>query len=422
MMRLFEVTHEDINQLNDSQLSDLLRQLLHLEAARFGIAARGVNVALNIDVPDGGEDGRIQWRRGPKSTDYLPHRLTMFQCKAKNIGPKGCAKELCRELSTTLKPQVEEVLNAKGSYILFTTQPLNTTLIADRIKEMRAAIKWAGKPYADSAALHVYDANTIRDWTNRYIPAITAVSLWRGRPLLPGMLTWEYWSGFDEYQRFPFVPSDLTNGYLAQLRQDLAEHRRVARIIGLSGLGKTRIALEAFRPAVQRQESQLDLQYRVVYLDAATSTSSLAATVSDWCSHGVEGILVVDNCDLQLHQQLQAHVQHTRSRLSLLTLDYNPDERSDTPTIRIGRSPDSVIQEILKKVYEHLPVGELDRIVQFAQGFPQMAVLLGKARLHEERDMGNLRDTLCYRSCFGVEDRWMTRQKRLSPPARYSST
>mgnify|MGYP003288526563 CR=1 FL=1 len=394
MTRLFEVTLEDIKQLNDSQLTDLLRRLLHLEAARFGIAARGVNVALNIDVPDGGEDGRIQWKRGPSSTDYLPHRLTVFQCKAKNIGPRGCAKELCRESSTTLKPQVEEVLNAKGSYVLFTTQPLNTTLIAHRIKEMRAAIKRAGKPYADSAVLHIYDANKIRDWTNHYVPAITAVRHWNGRPPLAGWQTWEYWSGCDEYHRFPFVHSNLTDGHLAQLRQDLAEPCQVTRIIGLSGLGKTRLALEAFRPTAHTQESHLDLHHRVVYLDAGSYTSNLAATVSDWCSQGLEGILVIDNCDLQLHQQLQTHVQHTRSRLSLLTLDYTPDERSNTPTIRIDPSPDTLIQDILKQVYKHLPAGELERIAQFAQGFPLMAVLLANARLNEEREMGNLRDDI----------------------------
>src|SRR6266508_4465287 len=77
MTQLFEITHEDIKQLNDSQLTDLLRRLLHLEATRSGIAARSVSVALNIDVPDGGEDGRIQWKRGPKSTNYIPSRLTM---------------------------------------------------------------------------------------------------------------------------------------------------------------------------------------------------------------------------------------------------------------------------------------------------------------------------------------------------------
>jgi hypothetical protein len=248
MTQLFEITHEDIKQLNDLQLTDLLRRLLHLEASHYGIADRSVSVALNIDVPDGGEDGRIQWKRGPKSTNYIPSRLTMFQNKARDMGPKACADEMHQEGSVWLKARTEEGLDARGSYVLFTTQPLNGRQIAERIKAMREAIRDAGKSYANKADLHIYDANKIRDWTNHYIPAVVAVCRERGHPLLSYMQTWEHWTENSEFQGFPFVPCDTTDRYIAQLRQDLAEPHRAARIIGLSGLGKTRLALEAFRP------------------------------------------------------------------------------------------------------------------------------------------------------------------------------
>ena len=112
MAQLLEITYEDISHLNDGQLTDFLRRLLHLKAARFQIAASGVSVALNINVPDGGEDGRIEWTAGPVHTDYVPHRLTMFQCKATNMGPAACAKEVCRQDADQLKHQVEHVLEA----------------------------------------------------------------------------------------------------------------------------------------------------------------------------------------------------------------------------------------------------------------------------------------------------------------------
>ena len=60
MTKLLEITHEDIEPLTDFQLTDLLRRLLHLEVNRFSIAARSIAVSLNITVPDGGEDGRVQ--------------------------------------------------------------------------------------------------------------------------------------------------------------------------------------------------------------------------------------------------------------------------------------------------------------------------------------------------------------------------
>ncbi len=316
----------------------------------------------------------------------------MFQCKAKDMGPADCAKELHEEKSNQLKPRVEAVLDAEGCYVLFTTQALNEHKIEERIKKMREAIKAAGKPYADTADLRIYDANKIRDWTNRYISAVTAVCLWLGRPLLPGMQTWERWSMQSEDQRFLFVPSDITDKYILQLRCDLAEPRRVARIVGLSGLGKTRLALEAFRPLPGEENAAGNLHHRVVYVDAAFGIPYLAATISDWCVQGLEGILVVDNCDLALHKDLQRQVGNAQSRLSLLTLDYNPEVAPGTPTIHLKQSPDSLIKEMLKQVYKNLPEAELSRIAAFAQGFPRMAVMLADARLNEDPEMGNLKD------------------------------
>src|SRR6266536_5041357 len=158
MTKLLEITHEDIGQLTDFQLTDLLRRLLHLEANHNNITARSIALSLKITVADGGEDGRIQWAGEPPSTDYIPKRLTMFQCKPTDIGPTGCGKELCRQDSDQLKPQVERVLDAKGSYVLLTTQALNQYQIEERFTEMRKAIGTAGKPYAATADLHIYDA------------------------------------------------------------------------------------------------------------------------------------------------------------------------------------------------------------------------------------------------------------------------
>jgi hypothetical protein len=392
MTRLFEITHQDINQLTDSQLTDLLRRLLHLEAARFGIAASGVRVTLNIDVADGGEDGRIQWSEGPARTDYIPNRLTMFQCKAQAMRPADYAKELRRKRSKQLKPQIEEVFETDGSYVLLTTQALNEQQIQLRKEKMRQVLRAAGKSYADTADINIYDANQLRDWTNHYIPAITAVCLWRGRPPLPGIQTWELWSEFREYQRFPFVPSPTTDDYIVQLRRELTEPGRVARIVGLSGLGKTRLALEAFRPALREVSTAVDLHPRIVYLDADLGISNLASTIADWCTQGLEGILVVDNCDLRLHQQLQKHIEHARCRPSLLTLDFDHQDAPEIPTLYLEKSPDSLIKAMLKEVYTNLPDAELGHIASYAQGFPRMAVLLAEARLNEDPEMGNLRD------------------------------
>jgi hypothetical protein len=207
------------------------------------------------------------------------------------------------------------------------------------------------------------------------------------------MQTREHWSENSEFQGFPFVPCDTTDRYIAQLRQDQLSPSG-GTYYWIVWLGENPTCSRSISPIITGQKFTPDLHHRVVYIDAAFEIPILAATLSSWCTQGYEGILVVDNCHLHLHQQLQTCIQHSRSRFSLLTLDYNPDEKSDVPTIRIEQSPDSLIQAILKLVYKNLPDAELDRIARYAQGFPQMAVLLAKARLKEDREMGNLRDDI----------------------------
>lgn len=94
MTKPFKIESVDVNRLNDIQLTQLLSQLLQLEAYKFGIAQRSAEVALNIRVGDGGEDGRISWSGVPEQTDYLPNRLTMFQNKATDMGPSAYANEI----------------------------------------------------------------------------------------------------------------------------------------------------------------------------------------------------------------------------------------------------------------------------------------------------------------------------------------
>jgi len=119
MPHLFEVTHKQIGQLDAFQLTDLLRRLLLLEAARRGIARSAVEVSLRIDVPDGGEDGHIQWEKGPEPDGWLPRRTTLYQVKTKSMSPEACAREVRKPRSRQLKDRVRAVVEADGAYVLF---------------------------------------------------------------------------------------------------------------------------------------------------------------------------------------------------------------------------------------------------------------------------------------------------------------
>ncbi len=93
---------------------------------------------------------------------------------------------------------------------------------------------------------------------------------------------------------------------------------------------KTRLALELFRDAKEND----DLSNRAVYVDASAN-ASISGLVSDWVQLGIEGIVVVDNCDVSLHDRMKQEIQRADSKMGLLTLDYNLEKSSQTATVHL---------------------------------------------------------------------------------------
>ena len=76
---VFQVTPDDVSRLDSLQLVQLVRHLLLAEAQKTGLPLRSVIVPLQITVPDGGEDCRVEWEGGVPSTNFLPLRFDILQ-------------------------------------------------------------------------------------------------------------------------------------------------------------------------------------------------------------------------------------------------------------------------------------------------------------------------------------------------------
>lgn len=404
MAQPIEVTYEDIEYLNDKQLTELLKKLLHLEASKYNIPASSIHVSLKINVSDGGEDGRIEWEGEPSRTDYIPNRLTMFQCKATKMELSKCVNEVLtkkvRNKPQEVKAQVDKILIKNGCYIFFISkETFNQKQLDERINKIKKSFESQRKDYADTAQIKIYDANKISDWVNKYLQAIIYVMGCCGKSLPLGLQTWNKWENDKDNNFFKFEKTEQINSYIKQLQTTLSQPQGIARIIGLSGLGKTRLAFEAFR------DNEI-LSNKVVYIDLDNGKqNNLSPSVLEWCEAEYEVILIVDNCDLETHRNLEKTIINKNSKLSLLTLDYRcPDEQSKTPTIKLERTSDEVIKALLNQKYQGLLDADLNRIVGFAQGFPQMAVMLADARLNEEKSIGSLGDDILLKKLLGKYD------------------
>jgi len=387
------VDAEDIQRLDAQQLTTILRILLHLEARLHEIPLSGVRVQAQICVGDGGEDGRIQWQGDPERTDFLPRRFTFFQCKATHMAPAQCKDEITTK-SGELKLPVKELLEQEGTYVLFYARGCNTLRREPLVGAFREAVERMA-PERYNPDFMVYDSGQIASWVNCFPSAVLDVHQMLGRRALASWQTWRGWQGYPR-MRFEYVGDKDLYGYIDQLRSHFSQSpRQVARIIGPSGLGKTRLALEAFRPPPHPSASafQQSLSDSVAYLDANRAPSSqVADDVANWRSQRASALLVVDNCPLELHKTLCQEVEHCESQLNLLTLDYDVRRDQRHPLIELAPTSNEVIKKILEQAYPSLPRSDLERIAGFAQGFPQMAALLAEARLADAKSIASLND------------------------------
>jgi len=147
MARIFETTDSDVKRLDALELTKLLKRLLSLEAEANGIRRSAITASLEITVSDGGEDASIEWQGAPDRTEWIPNRNTLFQCKATDMGPKACAKEVVTTDGSAVKPRVDQVLTAGGAYALFCTTSCNRRMERARVKAIRDALQVQGKAY-----------------------------------------------------------------------------------------------------------------------------------------------------------------------------------------------------------------------------------------------------------------------------------
>ncbi|HEX2787561.1 MAG TPA: hypothetical protein VHP32_06610 [Ignavibacteria bacterium] len=421
------ITFKHIEGLNPFQFVSLLKLLLKLEAIKSEIPLSAVTVPLNLTVADGGEDARIEWEETDKNewyknSNYINSPLTIFQSKASPMSPEQCKLEVSDKISkinvngkvynltTTIKKRIKDVIDKDGSYILFINKNYTKNAIQKRIEKVKEAFKDVDFKNYNDIKVDVYDANKIADWANQYFQAVNYLYDCRVGIRIPdGIKSMNILGMRADFQNI-FRSNSFLQKKVTELQNSVAKTRQTIRINGLSGLGKTRLIYESFKNnSNDNLQTQL-LKSSIIYFDALIPGTDIHGFVTKLIDNGLKGILIVDNCELTLHQKLQGEIKRIDSKLNLISIDYETAERYDSideiNSILIKpENLDNIITEIIKDLFPDLNNQDVDKIKEFVKGFPLLAVLLSDQYLKEDSNIGRINnDSLLRKLIFGRSD------------------
>lgn len=404
---MFQIIPQDIANLDDEKLRGLVGQLCEAEMRIRGYSSTYITYGGDQNAPDGGIDVRASIPSDRAIEGFIPRHQTGFQVKKPDMPKNAIEEEMCP--GGVLRPTIVQLAEAEGAYIIATASSVSDSVLKNRIEAMRGCVG----NYAGRLQLDFYDRTRLASWANSH----SGISIWVRREVgraVPGWEPFGAWAhpaggtaaeylsehGVKVRDRSAREIKDLdTIGGLEKIRAALAQPNSVVRLVGLSGVGKTRFAQALFDSRLG--ENALDPAL-AVYTNIGNEPNPAPFNMaSDLIANGRRIILVVDNCGPDLHQRLSTLVKSLDSQLSLLTIEYDiqDDLPEGTEAFEIRAGSQELIEALLKKRFPQLSQIDARTAAQASGGNARIAIAL--AETVERKDtLGSLNDLQLFERLF----------------------
>lgn len=220
------------------------------------------------------------------------------------------------------------------------------------------------------------------------------------------LMVWSDWE-----QTIPitenFIPNAKAEEIQKAVQQILSDSKLTLRILGLSGLGKTRMLLEVFRP-INGNHNSILLSSRVLYVNCNDNPNADFQAIFSKLNLEQEGrIVILDNCSIEIHRQALGFAKRENNKTSFISLDSNPEEITHNKINGVNylvinkEELVTVVDEILDRDFGGIGEENIKTIKEFSQGIPLMAVLLAESVKNGEKFIGKLEDKLLLDKLLG---------------------
>jgi len=389
MLGLFELTDE-ITKFNAQETVDFFKDLLRKEALLLGIALTDVSCPRDICVSDGGIDASATSSNG-KLGDLIIDKSVRYQLKADNKNPwdkSTIIKEIFKDklgvkeyekLTTKeervkrLKPSIKKCLDDKATYIY----------IAFKHKFVQKDIEATEQILKNCFDDCGYTESRIKVWGYEHLNNIIKEKFPVIALNIKGIESTSHFSLYD----FVANKSDLRNEYfpdekresiLSELRNvlnkfDLDDEDKKAthiRVIGASGIGKTKTVIEALR--------ENELRENCIFFDSAEKfiTSSFLQSVNPQSSF----TLVVDECNKRYAEEIFNSIEYNYKNIKLITIynTYSQDTNRVNHMFIVEKLNDETLSNSIVKDFPQIPEHIIKQIINLCEGFARVARIVAE--------------------------------------------
>ncbi len=192
-----------------------------------------------------------------------------------------------------------------------------------------------------------------------------------------------------EQKKIPkFQKKFFTNSFIEELKKEILYNKDNLRIIGLSGLGKTRIVYESFNTN--------ELQHQYLYCDCFVYDSgNVIDGIYDIFTKKEDLPIIVDNCNKELYIRIIELKNTHRANNPIVSIYNDPNELKDirpSKYIEISRNMDDIVEQIIDKNIKIVGQENVNILKEFSGGIPMMADLLVESIKGGEQHIGRLND------------------------------
>lgn len=408
---MLEITGKDISELNDTDLRKLIGYLCEAELRVKNLSASYVSMGGHQNAKDGGLDVRVEIPEGNSIQGFIPAASTGFQVKAQDLKPASIKKEICPK--GIIRPVFQELAQKNGAYIIVCSKSSHTDPARNnRRSVMQKALE--NSVFSESLTLDFYDQERVAGWVRSHPSHILWVREKIGRPIhgwraydnwakSPGGIGDEFLSDKD-VRLYDGIVHDLKGCLpiiegINRLRTQLSKPGSSVRLVGLSGVGKTRLVQALFDERIGENSLNSSI---VFYTDISDNpVPPPQSFVENVIALQTKAIVVIDNCPPPLHHNLTSVCTAAGSLVSLITIEYDvrEDLPEETSVFRLEPASPELIEKLIQIRFRHISHIDARTIAHFSGGNSRIAISLAHT-VNQGETLTGLKNKELFRRLF----------------------